>query len=341
MPGEAPPEAAVIDETTSLARQGDPVAEHELARRYAAGRGVPQSDHERMLWLVRAAEHGNVDAQYELGIALRHGHGTVQDFARSAHWLQRAAERGNALAQYELGLLYRTGTGIATDNVKAYTWLNLAAAQGVAGAATARDAVLRQLSPAETRDAQAEARRLSEAQQPTAVGALNRPGDVSSPLRGARDQAARRSPTIVCRKAARKSAMRLEIRCEGVFLCCRVQFSVERPQGKDVARDILGEPASAAALIDEQLTQERTTHFRTSPIRRDAVGQPGKLGHECPRLHVRPQHVQPFPCGRKKHLDRLGLAHGDPLGVVVRDHRQCLRKFRVGIDARPGRHAVA
>ena len=99
-----------------------------------------------MLWLGRAAEHGNVDAQYELGIALRHGHGAVQDFARAAHWLQRAAERGNALAQYELGLLYRTGTGIATDNVRAYTWLNLAAAQGVAGAATARDAVLRQLS---------------------------------------------------------------------------------------------------------------------------------------------------------------------------------------------------
>ncbi|MBK9673891.1 MAG: SEL1-like repeat protein [Betaproteobacteria bacterium] len=165
VPGEAPPEVAVIDETTSLARQGDALAEHELARRYAAGRGVPQSDHERMLWLVRAAEHGNVDAQYELGMALRHGHGTVQDFVRSAHWLQRAAERGNALAQYELGLLYRSGTGIAPDNVKAYTWLNLAAAQGVAGAATARDAVLRQLSPAETRDAQTEARRLSEVQQ--------------------------------------------------------------------------------------------------------------------------------------------------------------------------------
>ena len=164
-PGEVPPEVAAIDETTSLARQGDPVAEHELARRYAAGRGVPQSDHERMLWLGRAAEHGNVDAQYELGIALRHGHGAVQDFARAAHWLQRAAERGNALAQFELGLLYRTGTGIATDHVRAYTWLNLAAAQGVAGAATARDAVLRQLSPAETRDAQAEARRLSDAQQ--------------------------------------------------------------------------------------------------------------------------------------------------------------------------------
>lgn len=162
-PKGAPPDTSRIEATMLLAKQGDPVAEHELAKRYGSGRGVPQSEKDWMMWLELAAWHGNVDAQYELGIALRNGHGVTQDMERAATWLERAAQRGNGDAQYELGLLYRAGAGIAADNVKAYTWLNLAAAQGVAGADLARDAVLRQLSPAETQEAQTEARRLGEA----------------------------------------------------------------------------------------------------------------------------------------------------------------------------------
>jgi hypothetical protein len=46
--------------------------------------------------------------------------------------------------------------------MKAYVWLNVAAAQGVPGAASARDMALERLSPAELREAQAEARRMSE-----------------------------------------------------------------------------------------------------------------------------------------------------------------------------------
>lgn len=164
-PGEALTDRSRIEATLALATQGDPAAEHEMARRFGSGRGVPPSDKERLLWLQRAAGHGNVEAQYELGIALRNGHGAVQDIERAATWLEQAAQHGNGLAQFELGLLYRGGTGLAADNVRAYTWLNLAAAQGVAGAGIARDAVLRQLSPDETRKAQAEAQRMSEAQK--------------------------------------------------------------------------------------------------------------------------------------------------------------------------------
>jgi uncharacterized protein len=163
-PVAAPPETAQIETTVNLARQNDPAAEHELARMYAAGRGVPPSEKERLVWLERAADHGDVEAQYEMGIALRYGRGVIQDYGRAATWLQRAAQSGNGLAQFELGLMYRGDAGIAADNVKAYTWLNLAAAQGVIGADVARDIVLRKLSPAEISEAQAEARRLSEAQ---------------------------------------------------------------------------------------------------------------------------------------------------------------------------------
>jgi TPR repeat protein len=59
--------------------------------------------------------------------------------------------------------MYRGGVGIAPDNAKAYIWFNLAAAQDVAGAAVQRDAALRTLAPEQIVEAQAEARRLSEA----------------------------------------------------------------------------------------------------------------------------------------------------------------------------------
>jgi hypothetical protein len=95
----------------------------------------------------------------------------IQDYARAATWLQRAAQSGHGLAQFELGLMYRGDAGIEADNVKAYTWLNLAAAQGVIGADAAREIVLRKLSPAEISEAQAEARRLSEAQHTQSTGA--------------------------------------------------------------------------------------------------------------------------------------------------------------------------
>ncbi len=163
-PEAARPEAAQIETTVNLAKQSDPIAEHELAKMYAAGRGVPPSEKERLVWLERAADHGNADAQYEMGLALRYGRGVIQDYGRAASWLQRAAQSGNGPAQFELGLMYRGDAGIAADNVKAYTWLNLAAAQGVIGADVARDMMLRKLSPAEISEAQAEARRLSEAQ---------------------------------------------------------------------------------------------------------------------------------------------------------------------------------
>ena len=160
-----------LPELMKRAEANDAAAEHELARMYGTGEGVPASPREEHNWLERAARHGNVEAQYELGIALREGRGTVQDFDEARKWLQRAAESGNAKAQYALGLMYRTGMGIPVDSMRAYVWLNVAAAQGVSGAASARDSVLGRLTPAELLEAQAEARRMSETHIPKTVSA--------------------------------------------------------------------------------------------------------------------------------------------------------------------------
>jgi TPR repeat protein len=129
---------------------------------YANGDGVDGNKQQALVWLERAAEHGNIEAQYEFGNALREGFGIVQDYQRAAKWLQLAAEHGNADAQYALGQMYRGGMGVPPDNARAYMWFNLAAAQEVAGAAAQRDLVLRLLTSAQVLEAQAEARRLSQ-----------------------------------------------------------------------------------------------------------------------------------------------------------------------------------
>ncbi len=161
-PEREPGVTARFATAAKLAENNDPAAEYELARMYAQGDAVPQNVAEGRKWLGRSAQHGNVEAQYELAIALKEGRGVVQDYERAVNWLQLAAERGHGPAQFELGMVYRLGTGLPPNNAKAYTWLNLAAAQGIAGAAPARDAVLKLLSPADIFEAQAVARRLSE-----------------------------------------------------------------------------------------------------------------------------------------------------------------------------------
>jgi uncharacterized protein len=174
-PEAVPLDVARVEATTKLAQQNDPAAAYELSRMHAAGQGVPRSEKDRLAWLERAAEHGQADAQFELGIALREGRGLIQDYEKAAAWLQRSAASGNGYAQFELGRMYRSGTGLEVDNVKAYIWLNLAAAQGIAGADIARDSVLRQLTPAEIGEAQAEARRLAAEQRKRSPAPAEKP----------------------------------------------------------------------------------------------------------------------------------------------------------------------
>jgi hypothetical protein len=165
--GTAPkPPAMFVDrlaEAVKLAETNDPAAEYRLARMYATASGVEGNRKQALIWLERAAQHGSAEAQFELGNALRDGNGVVQDYERAAKWLQMAAEQGSADAQYALGQMYRMGMGVPSDNARAYMWFNLAAAQEFAGAAAQRDAVLHRLTAAEIVEAQAEARRLTDA----------------------------------------------------------------------------------------------------------------------------------------------------------------------------------
>ncbi len=76
------------------------------------------------------------------------------DFATAMHEWQPLADRGVAEAQFNVGVLYHKGRGAPQDFVQAYKWYNLAATYGEKRGAEARDAIAKQMTPAQITKAQ-------------------------------------------------------------------------------------------------------------------------------------------------------------------------------------------
>jgi TPR repeat protein len=74
-------------------------------------------------------------------------------------WFSQAAEHGDGLACAKLGWMYAEGQGVLQDSVQAHMWYSLAAAQGDQSAAEARDALAKQMTSAQTAEAQKLARK--------------------------------------------------------------------------------------------------------------------------------------------------------------------------------------
>ena len=161
--------ASALPRSRTAADKGDPLAQFEVAVRYAEGSGVRTGsqagarlvraggharpgraqfrlatyyergigvdvDTERAkVWYRRAAEQGHVQAMHNLAVLLVGGRKTEADYAAAAHWFQQAADRGLADSQFNLGMLYAHGRGVGKDLIEAYKWFALAARSGDAG----------------------------------------------------------------------------------------------------------------------------------------------------------------------------------------------------------------
>ena len=112
------------------AEAGDAAAQHEMAERYANGRGVGRDVGVAMSWYVRAAEQGHVPAQLEAGRRYAAGQGVERDDAIAASWFRRAAEQGDPRAQFDLGVMYRDGRGVVQDYAAALSWFRRLAEAG-------------------------------------------------------------------------------------------------------------------------------------------------------------------------------------------------------------------
>jgi TPR repeat protein len=150
--------ATALREWRPLAEQGDARAQYNLGVLYRKGRGVPQDDVQARRWYEKAAAQGQAKAQYNLGTLYLNGGGVPKDYQQALRWFRMAADQGEALAQTRIGIMYDEGQGVPHDFVQAHKWYNLAATNGDKPAAELRDALAKQMTPAQIAEAQQLAR---------------------------------------------------------------------------------------------------------------------------------------------------------------------------------------
>lgn len=145
-------------ELRKLAQGGDASAQNELGLLYYEGKGALQNHRKAKEWFDKAVEQGHTGAQVNLGTLYLRGEGAPQSSQMALFWFSRAAAQEDALALAKLGLMYAQGRGVLQDFIQAHMWYNLSAAHGEARSADARDALAKQMTPAQIAEAQRLAR---------------------------------------------------------------------------------------------------------------------------------------------------------------------------------------
>jgi TPR repeat protein len=129
-------------------------AQNQLGLLYYDGRGVPQNFKQASVWFRKAAEQGHAGAQVNLGTLYFLGYGVSENNQEALFWFRKAAAQRDALAFAKLGRMYEQGREVPRDLVQAHMWYNLSAAHGEKRAVEIRDALAKQMDPAQIADAQ-------------------------------------------------------------------------------------------------------------------------------------------------------------------------------------------
>ena len=86
------------------------------------------------------------------------GQGVRQDDKTALRWFRLAAEQGHAEAQLVLGAMYYGGYGVSQDYITAHMWANIAAVNGSEMASELRNAIAKEMTPAQIYAAQKRAK---------------------------------------------------------------------------------------------------------------------------------------------------------------------------------------
>ena len=121
--GHDPKHAAAV--CLRQANEGNAIAQTDIGKMYAEGRGVSQDFDQAKMWFEKAVLQKQPDALYNLGLLYANGDGVEQDWTEAVRWYRPAAELGQADAENSLGLRYEKGQGIDKDLVQAYKWFVL------------------------------------------------------------------------------------------------------------------------------------------------------------------------------------------------------------------------
>ena len=159
--GANPKHAAAV--CLRQAKEGDAIAQTDIGKMYAEGRGVEQDLAEAKDWFEKASAQNQPDGLYNLGLMYASGEGVPQDFAEAVKWYRMAADRGQSDAQNSLGLRYKKGEGVAQDYVQAYKWFALSIDHATRPAEKAmaianRDAIARLMSSEQIAEAENQVR---------------------------------------------------------------------------------------------------------------------------------------------------------------------------------------
>ncbi len=149
------------------ANQGFALAQLRLGILYGKGVGVTRDYAMARKWFQAAAENGNAHAMHDLAVLISEGHGRKPDPAAAHAWFRKAAELGVLDSQYNLGLDFLQGVGVEKDLVQSYAWFSTAAAAGDAKAGKKRKEIASLLDPEELESARALADRLKRKQAAT------------------------------------------------------------------------------------------------------------------------------------------------------------------------------
>ena len=104
------------------------------------------------------AERGDAVAQFNLALMYYRGQGVRQDDKTALRWFRLAAEQGHAEAQLVLGAMYYGGYGVSQDYITAHMWANIAAVNGSEMAPELRNAIAKEMTPAQIHAAQKRAK---------------------------------------------------------------------------------------------------------------------------------------------------------------------------------------
>src|SRR6476619_5000814 len=145
-------------ELSQLAQRGDASAQNELGLLYYEGKGVPQNHRMAKEWFDKAVLQGHAGAQVNLGTLYLRGEGAPQSSQMALLWFSRAAGQEDALAFAKLGLMYSQGRGVLQDFIQAHFCYKRYGDHREGRSAEARDALAKQMTPAQIAEAQRLAR---------------------------------------------------------------------------------------------------------------------------------------------------------------------------------------
>jgi TPR repeat protein len=125
--------------SAKLATSQKVLSDLERGYQHLLGHGVPASDAEAVVFFKRAAKEGNALAQNQLAYLYARGRGVPQDYREALRYYLLAANQDLASAQYSAGLCYLHGLGTTRDVAQAKEWFSRAKIHGFEPAKAALD----------------------------------------------------------------------------------------------------------------------------------------------------------------------------------------------------------